>query len=714
VTRKAALLMACLAASISFDAVLPAAPTTTPSSDPATVLADQTSPAARREEAARILLRGGGESAKAAIQHALEDSSDQQGQLSTAKAIAATPNADPAFLVPLRLMMGTNRTDRTLTEAAAQALASYRDSPEALRLLINFASARQQHEADRLAAVRAIGTLNEKAAAEFLMSLLLRDDDAPRIRNAAGDALIDMTGQFENGHDVRAWQAWWNASSAKSDAQWKQELIARQASRFVQMRAQYEQLSSELQNILTRVYETTPAAQQPALIMTYLRSTHPEVRRFGAMMVYNEAMAARPVPPEAKEQLRAMVGDSSREVRLAAANALLATNDPGALDSLLKQLEREADPEVRAALAAPLASIGDLKAVPALRRMLQDKSVATATAGAAALRELGPVIREHPPLARDVARDLRGILDQTPEGAGAASLREAIAEALVPLRDPEMVPTLYRLLREAGSTRIRWAALRALGELGDPKAADTIARYLEDRESGVRLEAVRALAKTSAPEHAEELYRRMNAVEEIDPAVREEAWNVLKTTFPKLPLEQLPSFWVKQFSADPAKRLVVVRAWVDQLATTNNPGQLASARQVLGATLLELGQPADAAVQFRLALDYFLGAGNQEMVVEQLVNQYLLSLLRARDYTTAQTFASELLGQKTAYQQTVGVLLRNEVRRLGDERRWADVMTLSETAQRITPTLAPRYLEEIATIEKDARANLPSTLPSAR
>ena len=88
----------------------------------------------------------------------------------------------------MRLLMGA---DRPLTDAAAQALASYKQNAEALRLLVNFASARQQREADRILAIRAIAETNQKSAAEFLVSLVLRDDDAQRVRNAAADALVD-------------------------------------------------------------------------------------------------------------------------------------------------------------------------------------------------------------------------------------------------------------------------------------------------------------------------------------------------------------------------------------------------------------------------------------------------------------------------------------------------------------------------------------------
>ncbi len=716
-TLLVAILLASACAGVRAESA-PGSPTTrsaaVPDSDPSTVLASPSNSSVQREEAARLLLQQDAPQARQVIQRTLEDASDPQAQLAVARAISTSGLCRGEYLVPLRLMMGN---DRVLTDAAAQALAACRDNPESLRLLINFASARQQREADRLVVIRALGSLTEKPAAEFLISLLLREDDSQRIRNAAADALVEMTGHNENGQDPRLWSAWWNQNSARPEAQWKQELTVHQASRYVAVRQQYLQLAGELQSILTRVYETTPPAQQPALLLTYLRSGHSEIRRIGATVVHSEAMAAQPITAETREQLRSMIADGSRDVRMAVAGALLATNDPAALDPLLKQLAREGDPEVRASLAAPLASIGDLRAVPALRQMLSDPSLSAAAAGAAALRELGPVIREKDPaLAMAVAKDLQGALSRVEGGPGAMPLREAIAEAMIPLREPSLIPTFYQFLGESGSTRLRWAALRALGELRDPKAADTIARYLEDRESGVRLEAVRSLGKTSAAEHAELLYRRTSIVEETDPSVRDEAWGVLQGVFAKLPLEQLP-VWVQRYAGEASRRVVVLRAMAQRQEAAGDAAHLAVTRQAIGVALMDLDQPLDASTQFKTALDYFAGQADQQMMTEQLVEQYLRSLVRSRSTTQIIEFGSRLLTQRASYQQTLGVVLRNEVRGMVDQKQYADAVSIIQASRRIDPPLATKYADDLDAIGKEAASFMPAgpaTVPATQ
>lgn len=685
-------------------------PASAADADPVAVLGSSGRSAVQREAAARLLLQQDTPQARQVIQRTLEDASDPQAQLAVARAISANGLCRGEYLVPLRLMMGN---DRALTDAAAVALAACRDNPESLRLLINFASARQQREADRLVVIRALGSVTEKPAAEFLISLLLRDDDSQRIRNAAADALMEMTGHIENGEDPVLWNKWWNQNSARPEAQWKQELTVHQASQYVAVRQQYIQLASELQGILTRVYETTPPAQQAVLLLTYLRSSHPEIRRIGATVVHSEAMAAQPITAEAREQLRSMISDSSREVRLAVAGALQATNDPAALDPLLKQLSRESDPEVRAALAEPLARIGDLRAVSALRQLLSDPSLNVAAAGAAALRELGAVIREkEPALATAVAKDLQGALSRASTGPGAMALREAIADAMIPLREASLIPTFYQFLGESGSTRLRWAALRALGELRDPKAADTIARYLEDRESGVRLEAVRSLGKTSAVEHAELLYRRTSVVEETDPSVRDEAWGVLQGVFAKLPLEQLPA-WVQRYPSDPGRRVVVLRAMAQRQEAAGDVAHLALSRQAIGVALMELDQPLEASTQFKAALDYFSGQADQQMVTEQLVEQYLRSLVRSRSTAQIVEFGSKLLTQRAAYQQTLGVLLRNEIRGMVDQKQYADAVAIIQASRKIEPPLAARYADDLDALGKEATSSMPAAVTTA-
>lgn len=663
-------------------------------------LTDSESTPPQREQAARRILEQTGDAAIASLAAVLEDDTNPRAQLAVARVLCTDPTPHPALAAPLRHLVGA---DRTLTETAIQALSNFSDSTAALTQLTELAASRQQREATRLLAISALGNIAQKPAAEFLIKLLSAEQETPRLQAAADDALVAMTGRTEYGRDPQQWLVWWSANAPRPESEWRAEVLANQASRYARLRVRYDELAREAEVFMTEHYQATAPEQQQDLLLRYLRSPNPQIRSFGARLVREEAVAARKVPDQAREYLTQMIGDGDRAVRLSSAAALHAINDPGALSHLLDQIAREQDPDVRGALAAPLASIGDLKAVPVLRMLLHDRYTTAAAAAAAALREMGPTIREKDAaVATEIADELRSLYEQTPPGPGTLALREAMVEAMVPLRSKPLMQTFYRLLRETSSVRIRWAALRALGELGDPQSADTIARYLDDRESGVRLEAVRAVGRTAPAEHAEELYRRLSPTVETDAIVREEAWKVLEASFARISLEQLPG-WDNRFAQEPARRLPVLRALIEGYTRTRDAESLASAQQRAGVASMELNQPADAAAFFKPALDYWQRRDLQHMLSEQLADQYLQALLRARQYAEAVRIAGELVKGQVSYQQTAGVNFKNELERLQQAGRSADCLGLIEQIRKMEPPLAAQYQEIIAPIEQSLR-----------
>src|SRR4030095_7632568 len=101
--------------------------------------------------------------------------------------------------------------------------------------------------------------------------------------------------------------------------------------------------------------------------------------------------------------------------------------------------------------------------------------------------------------------------------------------------DPTLRPPYERLARRSEPTPVRAAALRALGQLGRPNGqtwpADIIVDALTDPDDAIRLEAVRALKLTADFSHAPSLYERIKPEVEPNPAVRDEAWEVLGNLF---------------------------------------------------------------------------------------------------------------------------------------------------------------------------------------
>ena len=163
------------------------------------------------------------------------------------------PNPIPTQLIRLFALMGGRRD---LTEAAARALANYKTRPAVLTRLINLAQARQQPEWVRLPVIRAIGTLVEKRAADFLITLIRSREESPAVINAAADGLVTMTGITENGRDLQRWERWWQENSGKDDAQFRNDLLTSRVAPYDQLRARYSTLSREVGNLLSADYQS--------------------------------------------------------------------------------------------------------------------------------------------------------------------------------------------------------------------------------------------------------------------------------------------------------------------------------------------------------------------------------------------------------------------------------------------------------------------------
>src|SRR6185295_7847285 len=139
-----------------------------------------------------------------------------------ARALADDPQPDEAMINPLFAAMGSNRA---LTEAAARALGHYKSNPEVVGRLIDFVQRHPPSEAARVAVVRALARMPDKRAAEFLVTTLSNADESAGVRDAAADALIELSGAPENGTDVAQWQRWWSQNGPKSDEAFRADVL---------------------------------------------------------------------------------------------------------------------------------------------------------------------------------------------------------------------------------------------------------------------------------------------------------------------------------------------------------------------------------------------------------------------------------------------------------------------------------------------------------
>jgi HEAT repeat protein len=493
------------------------------------------------------------------------------------------------------------------------------------------------------------------------------------------------------------------------DPVFRDALLASKASRYDPLRAANEQLTAELRNLLGDMYRALPPERRTERMLSMLESDAAPVRTVAAEIVREEKAFAAVIPEQVQDRLRQMVGDSDPGVRYAVANALGALNYAPALDALLAQLPLEESPEVRAQIARALAPIHDLQAVPVLLDLLGDQDRAVVRAAALSLKDLGEKLRREgtPEMADRATSALRTVLRSTGNGAaGGEELRAAVVEAIVPLARVDLLPDLQPLLNRTEPPSVRRSALKALARIGTggrPEIADSIVPALADRDASVRLEAARALQQLRRPELISSLLSRLDPVNEPDPTVQEAAWSAIVAQLPDAPAQRLWNI-LPQFPSsnerDRARRVTILLALEQKLA--GQPDQLADAREDLGKTYMDAGQPANAVDYFRAALGHHRTSGTANNVA-RLTERLMASLLKSgRDrYADAMAFAAEAIAADPANAQVMGSAIKREAQELANAGRDADAASLINTAEALRPPLPDQYRRGLAEIQAD-------------
>ena len=678
-------------------------------------LTDPNKSAREREEAARRLLERG---ANDVLLDALR-SGRAAFQAPVARALAESKNPPPVFLDDL-LRCFQPQISTELAEAASLAAANYRDNAAARDKLRDFILSANVSPRARVPAIRALGTLNDKDTADFLMTVLRGADPqgriSPQLSDAAADALGDMTGLTEFGRDVGQWDRWWRGQEGKSPDQF---LAERRAEREGSARQAIERLKIATQSIDRMVEDHHRPITDPKLrdadVLGYLNDPSPEFRAAGARLVNQDFNAGLPIADSVKERLRELIGDSSPDVRRRVASAIATINDTGAAKSLIAQLQREKIEPVKAALMQALAPTKNVAAVPDLIHFLDDPAFQVSEAAAWALKELGPEIAKNPDLARQVARALQNTIERTNNTRGADRLREYVTEAMIPLKDPSLVQTLFTLLDwRAGNTtpNTRNSAIRALAASDAPQnlKADIAVRLsdslLRDTEKGVRLEAAKALGVVGGPAQAEALYKAMGAPAEPDEAVREAAWKSLSSLFDQFSVNDLMAWASQRFPNSPEKQLTAYLALNKMLIPLGAPkaDSLAVVQQNIGALYLDpkIDKPDEAVPYLLGALNYW--SGKPGGVVNTIQDLCIHAYLRSGQYKAAVQFAAQQIQKNGQNTDAMGGAILQEAHRLNRANQLQPAHQLLEAA--MTLPIKGFYLDQFHELDKDIQSRI--------
>jgi HEAT repeat protein len=661
----------------------------------------------RVEAAKRLLERGANDVLLDALRSGQADL-----QTPVARALAETNNPPMVFLNYLMLCLQPQVTVE-LADAASLAIAGYRDNAAARARLREFIQSANIPEARRVPAVRALGTLNDKDTARFLIDLLLGGAYPEGISNAAADALAEMTGLTEYGRDVGQWDRWWQGQQGKSPEQFLSERRAEREGSARQAVERLKAVATSIDRFVEAAHRRiTDPKQREEDVLTSLKDPSPEFRAAGARLVNQDLNAGLPIADAVKERLRDLIGDSSPDVRRRVATAIAAVNDSKAATALLAQLQREKIEAVKAELMKALAPTKNLAAVPELVRLLDDPAFQVSEQAAAALRDMGPEIAKSPALSRQVSNALVRTIDRTNRLRGAERLREFTTEAMIPLHDTALVQVLFTLMvdRTGNNTpNTRNSAIRALAAMNAPPKlqADIAGRIAEtplhDPEKGVRLEAAKALGIVGGPAQGDELYKTLS---DGDEAVREAAWNSLSSLFEQFDVQTLLLWSGQRFANAPDKRLTINLALNKMLIAQGPPAAetLATVQQDIGALYLDpkIDKPEEAVPYLQAALNYWNGRPGG--VVNTVQDLCVRAYLRSKQYKPAVAFAAQQIQKNAQNTDTMCRAILQEVTRLNRANQLQPALELLAEAKALP--VKGYYQDQFQDLDKDIKSRI--------
>jgi len=678
-----------------------------------------------RPEATAVLLRTLQSTGAAAVQPA---------QAAVADAIANSAKPDPQFLPLLQKLLPTD-PESAVPESAAAAMANYSGGPQSDAALSDLiASAKDWHLglATREAALDAIGSFEQKRAADYLMSVIQNDNEEDNVRqvvrNKAADAMTHMTGQ-PFGYDLAKWSEYWATSGAVTDEQWRQQLLQIKAANSAATQRQMVRLQQQVNELLDKVFLGAANAEQLQLLLDWLRSKDPTIRLRAAYLVFVRHQGARRIDDPIMAQLMMMVGDSSVDVRTQVIVDLKVINDPAAVEPLLAQLAVETDPNVKVNIAVTLGELRQLSAVAPLLQLLNDPNLRVAESAAEALATLGPQIRDNAELRAAVGDKLTAKLKEIDQQPGAESFRAAILDAEGPLQNVDMYETFAKSLSSQdpnNTLRVRTAAVRGLAKLGDSSKRESAAKELtstmhSDPDAAVRLEAVKAVGDVGTEvSEGDALYERMDTQKEPDASVSNAAWKVLLDlcSRPDVTADRLQRAWVTRqlIEADPQKLLAlnqVLRKKLIAMGPNDPKAQeaLANVRQNIGDLCMKLSQWDEAINNYRPALEYWLSHNGTESTKADISENLLTALLKSGDYSGAVQFAADRIKADDQEQKDMGQKLRDEVDNLHKSHDLKNAAELADLALKMQPPLKSDYEYQIRQSREQIRQELakPST-----
>lgn len=564
----------------------------------ARLITGQNTPEAR-EIGARQLLQNGSVAAAARLAAILRDSKNPAAQQAICRAIARHPGKSPAILIePLLALLG--RHPDTLDDLLVLALRRF-DSGAYIPRLRSVAGDSSVDLAGREAAVRALGEVGDDLrAVAALMELIPTDGDG--LRSIVLDALAVATG-LRHPDRVSA-LAWWEPRRKMTRLEWLSEVNARRSDVIQRLRAENDDLIRRLVMVYREAYLQTPEGDRVRRLLDYLGDESAAIRGLGLDLINTMITDRREVGDATKARLVEMLADPDPGVRRSCALIVGDLRPTGAFERLRDSLKAELDYRIRVAQVVALGGLDDPRSIPVLSERLEDDSSEVIAASVTALGMLARRGQAEDAIRESVSRSLLDHFQRVPETDDL--LRQPFLEALARIGSESARAVFVREMDPRRSVRIRRAAIAGLALYGDARAAERIRPSLHSAGAEIRLSAVQALARCGqGGADLEALLIRIDASQESNPVVREQAWesylSIVRRMPPKAQLEMAGTFAQSGEPAAQRRRLDLLKS----LKSQPNPHKRLSWEQRLALSeglaeaLFELGEYEAAAAGFK-------------------------------------------------------------------------------------------------------------------
>lgn len=555
----------------------------------------------------------------------LADNTNRPAQIAVAEAVARGGGDQALFIDPLLALL--TGPEATVREPAGRALASYKTGGVTGKL-IEIAVDRKRDRAVRLVTVASLQRILDKQVVDALVGLL--DDADAAIRQAAADALVQLTNIRAFGNNRSMWKEWWRQNMNKDRSQWLADLADSLGQAKAALEAENSRLRTRLAKSMMDLFADTPAAQRDGRLMSYLKDPLEDVRLVGLELLNRNLAGGASVPADLRTQVRAMIADEDSHVRQESAKLLAALGDGEALKVLLDRLKVENIPAVRVGVLVALGHLQDVKALPVVLAELQSKPDDEAAAAAIAL---GRLARKQPledDLRRQAVKALGDRYALAQAGAADASVREALLGAMGDIGDKAFIPLLEAGLKDEAAT-VRLAAVNGLAILGSTASAASIEKLVADpADRGVRGAALAALKALGGEKYLGVILQRTDSGVEDDAANRQQAWDLALGILSKADAKRLTET-ADKLSTRPdavAQRIKVMQMLVAMQEEAASP-ELSTSLRLLGGALSKNARYAEAAPYLAKACDLAVKAKSDK--APEVWQEWVEALLCADD-----------------------------------------------------------------------------------